>query len=186
MSMKIITVVTGNPGKLAEWRRLFPDDFQLEAADIDLDEIQSLDFEAIVVDKAKRAYEMLHKPLMVEDISAGLDKLGGMPGPFIKFFGEAVGVKDMLLKIGGEEGDPATVIATIAYYDGKQYIVARGEVKGCITADRGTKGFGFDPSFIPNGQSKTFAEMTPQEKDSTSHRSIAIKELAQKLRAAQL
>jgi non-canonical purine NTP pyrophosphatase (RdgB/HAM1 family) len=184
--MKIITVVTGNPGKLAEWRRLFPDDFQLQAADIDLDEIQSLDLEAIVVAKAKRAHEILKKPVVVEDISFGLDKLNGLPGPFIKFFGEALGVRDALIKIGGAEGDPATAIAIVAYYDGKKYIIARGEVRGSITASRGTQGFGFDPIFIPHGQSRTFAEMTPAEKDSTSHRSIALRELAKKLRSAEL
>jgi non-canonical purine NTP pyrophosphatase (RdgB/HAM1 family) len=183
--MKTITIVTGNPGKLAEWKRLFPDDFEFETADIDLDEIQSLDLDAIVTDKAKRAYEIAQKPLIVEDISLGLDKLGGMPGPFIKFFDQALG-REALLTLSGQEGDPARAIATVAYYDGKQLIITRGEVKGTVTASRGTKGFGFDPSFVPNGQPKTYAEMEHQEKDRISHRSIAVRKLVKQLRAKEL
>ncbi|HET6924566.1 MAG TPA: non-canonical purine NTP pyrophosphatase, partial [Candidatus Saccharimonadales bacterium] len=89
--MKTITFVTGNPGKLAEWQRLFPADIRLESADVDLDEIQSLDLEAIAIDKAKRAYAQLQRPVLVEDVAAGLDSLGGLPGPFVKYFEKSIG-----------------------------------------------------------------------------------------------
>lgn len=172
----MITVVTSNPGKLKEWQRLFPADFKLEAADVDLDEIQSANLEDIAIDKAKRAYEILGKPVVVEDVSAGLDNLNGMPGPFIKYFELAMGM-DALFLLAEKAGDPVTVVCTIAYYDGSTTLVARGDIHGSAVPARGNNGFGFDKVFLPDGHTKTFAEMDHEEKDSISHRSQAIKQL---------
>jgi len=175
-----ITLVTGNPGKLNEWQRLFPADYKLAAADVDLDEIQSLDLEAIAADKVKRAYKQLGKPVLVEDVSAGLDNLGGMPGPFIKYFEKRLGL-DALFKLAEKEGDPATVICTVAYYDGKNLITAQGQVNGSVCAPRGENGFGFDKVFVPGDGARSFAELSPQEKDAVSHRSLAVNALVEQL-----
>lgn len=179
--MKTITLVTGNAGKLKEWQRLLPKDITLEAVDIDLDEIQSLDLEAIVIDKAKRAYEQVGKPVLVEDVAAGLVKLGGLPGPFIKYFEIALG-QDALYQLAGKSGEPAIVTATICYYDGVTAITARGDVAGIVVAPRGNNGFGFDVCFQPEGSTKTYAEMDSDEKDSISHRSQALKVLLKQLK----
>ena len=178
--MKTLTLVTGNKGKLAEWKRLLPTTFSLQNLDVDLDEIQSLDLETIIVDKVKRAYKLIQKPIVVEDISAGLDKLNGLPGPFIKFFESSLG-KDALYKLAETQGDPATVRCIVAYYDGQKCLVVQSKVKGTVVAKRGQNGFGFDCVFVPSGQNKTYGEMTPQEKDVLSHRSKAIKQLVKKL-----
>jgi non-canonical purine NTP pyrophosphatase (RdgB/HAM1 family) len=183
--MQTLTFVTGNPGKLAEWQRLFPAEFKLEATDIDLDEIQSLDLTEIAADKARRAYAMVQKPVIVEDISAGLDKLGGLPGPFIKYFEQRLG-RDALFQLADQEGDPVTVVCTIAYYDGHDLITVNATVKGSVAAARGEHGFGFDQCFILAGQTKTYGEMEPSEKDSVSHRAIAVKKLVAKLRSQKL
>lgn len=85
--MKQILLVTGNQHKLKEWQNLCDGHgINLDSIDLDLEEIQSDDPEAIVADKVKRAYELVGKPVIVEDVAAGLDKLDGLPGPFIKFF----------------------------------------------------------------------------------------------------
>lgn len=178
--MRSITLVTGNPGKLKEWQRLFPAGFQLDTADIDLDEIQSMDLEAIAVDKAKRAYGILGKPVVVEDVSAGLDKLGGLPGPFIKYFELELGL-DVLFQLAEYEGDPATAICTVAYYDGTTTLVARGDIHGSVVPPRGKNGFGFDGIFVCDGQNKTLSEMSPAEKDAISHRAQAIQTLAEQI-----
>lgn len=178
---QVITLVTGNPGKLAEWQRLFPAEFRLEAVDVDLDEIQSLDLEVIAVDKAKRAYEKIGTPVLVEDVAVGLDKMKGMPGPFIKYFEVAMG-RDALHQLAGAENEPGIATCTIAYFDGKTALTASGAVRGAIVSPRGEFGFGFDRCFVPVGQSKTFGEMAPDEKDAISHRALAVKELVAKLR----
>lgn len=177
------TLVTGNTGKLAEWRRLFPEDIPLESADIDLEEIQSLDLEAIAIDKAKRAYEQIGSPVLVEDIAAGLNKLHGLPGPFIKFFELQLGA-DALFQLAGREGEAAVVSCVIAYYDGEQAVAVRADVTGIVTSKRGSHGFGFDVCFVPDGQDKTYGQMTPAEKDTISHRAKAIKLLLAHLKAS--
>jgi len=180
--MSAVTLVTGNQGKLAEWRRLVPSDFELEAAEVELDEIQSLDMEQLIADKAKRAYDVVGKPVIVEDIAAGLDRLGGLPGPFVKFFEKRLG-DDALFKLALEQSEPATVICIVAYYDGRELVTARVDLQGTVVPARGEHGFGFDKVFMPAGQSKTYGEMSPVEKDTVSHRAKAVKKLLTKLSA---
>ena len=62
-----VFLVTGNANKLEEWRRQLPSDIEINLVDVDLPEIQSIDPEEIVADKAKRAYEAMDKPVVVED-----------------------------------------------------------------------------------------------------------------------
>ncbi|MXD62607.1 non-canonical purine NTP pyrophosphatase, partial [Escherichia coli] len=75
--MKLI-LVTGNKNKLLEWQRLLPENVTIDSVDVDLVEIQSDNLEEIVADKVRRAYEIVKRPVVVEDISAGLDRLGGL------------------------------------------------------------------------------------------------------------
>lgn len=179
--MQTLTLVTGSKGKLAQWQRLLPDDFLLESIAIDLPEIQTLDLKKLVADKARHAYAKVNKPVVVEDVSAGLNHLEGLPGPFIKFFEERLG-QNALYKLAGREA-AATVSCTIGYFDGTSILYAYGEVTGTVVAPRGNNGFGFDVVFMPNGCSQTYAEMDAADKDMISHRSLAIADLAIKLRA---
>ncbi len=182
--MKKIYLVTGNPNKLREWRAILPDDIQIDSMDIDLPEIQSADPEEIVTDKARRAYEATGEPVVVEDVSAGLEKLGGLPGPFIKFF-----LKQMdsaaLYKLAGAEGEKAVVSCSIAYYDGEELVTVRGDVPGTVVAPRGDDGFGFDVTFVPEGETLTYAEMDESKKNSLSHRQKAIRLFVEKIRGTQ-
>lgn len=178
----MITLVTGNAGKLAEWRRLMPDRFALTSQDIDLNEIQSNDLDTIIADKARRAYQVVQAPVLVEDIAAGLDRLGGLPGPFIKFFEQRLG-NDALHQLCVNPEERGTVHAAIAYYDGEQLITVQSEVKGMIVAARGQNGFGFDSCFVPDGQLLTYGEMSADEKDAVSHRAKAIRQITKELDA---
>ena len=181
-NMNKIYLVTGNTHKLEEWRRQLPSDISIDSIDLDLPEIQSMDPEEIMADKAKRAYEATGKPVVVEDVSAGLVKLGGLPGPFIKFFIKALG-NDALFTLAGNEGESAVVSCSVAYYDGQNLLTVRGDVKGTVVSSRGDNGFGFDQTFIPDGQGSTYAEMSAEQKDNVSHRSAAIKLFVNELRS---
>lgn len=180
--MNKIFLVTGNANKLEEWRRQLPSDIEIDSVDVDLPEIQSIDPEEIMADKAKRAYEATGKPVVVEDVSAGLEKLGGLPGPFVKFFIKKLG-DDVLFQLAGSEDESALVSCSIAYYDGQDLLTVRGDVKGTVVASRGENGFGFDKTFVPEGQNLTYAEMSGEQKDSVSHRSVAIKLFVDQLRS---
>lgn len=178
--MKEIFLVTGNPNKLKEWHQIMPSDISIDSVDIDLTEIQSADPEEIIMDKARRAYEALGKPVVVEDVEAGLEKLNGLPGPFIKFFIKKLG-GDVLYRLAGGEGESAIISCSIAFYDGKKMITVRGDVPGKIVAPRGNAGFGFDATFVPDGETLTYAEMDNTKKNALSHRHKAIQLLIDKL-----
>jgi non-canonical purine NTP pyrophosphatase (RdgB/HAM1 family) len=176
-----ITLVTGSQWKLKEWRRILPSDVTLEHVDIDLPEIQSDDIEEIVIDKAKRAYAVAQRPVVVEDLSAGLVKHQGLPGPFIKFFVKKLGPGALQI-LAGEDGARAVVTCAIASYDGTDVTIATSIVHGTAVAPVGENGFGFDRSFIPDGSDMTFARMSVEDKDRVSHRALAIREFIEKRR----
>lgn len=169
------TLVTGNTHKLTEFKRLLPADYPFKHQALDLDEIQSFDPKVITADKARRAYALIKAPVVVEDVSAGLDGLNGLPGPFIKFFEIQLG-ESALFKLAGTD-TKATITCTIAYYDGKKMLLCQGIVGGSVVPTRQGSGYGFDSVFMPAGQSKTFSQMTPEAKDAISHRGKAVQNL---------
>lgn len=173
---KLIYMVTGNPGKLRELEAIVPDNLHIQMRPLELDEIQSMDLNKIVRDKLQRAYDQLNAPVMVDDVSAGLDSLGGLPGPFFKFFEEEMGPAT-LLKLSGKPGAKATITCTAGYYDGSEFIICQGTTKATIVEPRGKNGFGFDQVVLVDGQQKTNAEMTADEKNQISHRRKAFDKL---------
>jgi inosine triphosphate pyrophosphatase len=178
--MQTITLVTGSSHKLEQWKRMFPKDIPLVNADVDLVEIQSFDPKVITEDKVKRAYAKLKTPVIVEDVSAGLDHLNGLPGPFIKFFNQQLGPSALYILAGKE--CPATVLCTVAYYDGTSLLFGQASVRGTVVPARGTVGFGFDYVFQVEGGTKTRAEMSEEERDACSHRRLALEDLLPELR----
>ena len=176
-----LTLVTGNKHKAEEWRRMMPADFKLTSHAVDLDELQSLDADAVIEHKVRQAYAQLGVPVVVEDVMSGLDELKGLPGPFIKFFVDQLG-PDALHKMH-KGSNKATAICTIGYFDGSHLIIARGVVHGQAVEPRGDTSFGFDCSFLPNGQDQTFGQMPRGLKDNVSHRALAIQDLVHQLRA---
>jgi non-canonical purine NTP pyrophosphatase (RdgB/HAM1 family) len=148
--------------------------------DLDIDEIQSLDLETIVKDKAKKAFARIKEPIIVDDVSAGLASLKGLPGPFIKFFNKTLG-SDALYQLAKPEDDTVTINCMAAYYDGEKFILGRGTVNGKVVAPRGSNGFGFDSVVIPAGQKQTMAEMSEEEKMQVSHRGKAFRALFSQL-----
>jgi len=180
MTMKQITIVTGNPGKVRELKAMAKDKLDFTMYDLDIDEIQSLDLEIIVKDKAKKAFAKIKGPVIVDDVSAGLASLKGLPGPFIKFFNKEMGA-DALYKLSKTENDPVTVTCIAAYFDGAQFILGTGIIDGKVVHPRGRNGFGFDSVVVVDGQNKTMAEMTEDEKMLVSHRGKAFRSLLSQL-----
>ncbi len=174
-------LVTGNPGKLIEARRLAGLDFDSVA--IDLPEIQSLSYEEIVREKAAEAWRRLKVPLVVEEAGLGLSALGGFPGPLVKWMLEAAGAEG-IARAANALGDPrATATCLLLYTDGDREVLAQGETHGTlVTPGRGASGFGFDPVFRPDRSGLTYGELDGAEKDATSHRGKAWRELLHRLR----
>ncbi|MDZ7786531.1 MAG: non-canonical purine NTP pyrophosphatase, partial [Candidatus Saccharibacteria bacterium] len=180
--MKDITLVTGNSHKLKELQAIFPPELHLMSKKLELEEIQGDGIpENIVKDKLTRAYAEIGTPVIVEDVSAELACLNGLPGPFIKFFEGKLG-KGALWKLAKHHDDTsATIRCIMGYFDGHATRLVEGALKGEIVPPRGKNGFGFDFVFIPDGYDRTMAEMSPSEKNALSHRAMATRRLVKQL-----
>jgi non-canonical purine NTP pyrophosphatase (RdgB/HAM1 family) len=175
-----ITLVTGNAHKLRELMAIAPDGLDFTSQKLDLDEIQSLDLHEVVEDKVRRAYDALGTPVIVEDVSAGLKSLNGLPGPFIKFFEQQLG-RGALYTLSKDPTDRLTIHCIAAYFDGEKLLFGEGTMEGDLVAPRGENGFGFDcviePDDQPSDKRRTVAEMSDDEKNTISHRSQAMRDL---------
>lgn len=145
--------------------------FPIEIADVDLVEIQSLNLEDIITNKVKEAYKKLKKPVLVDDVGIFFDAWNGFPGPFIKFLYQSGGGELILKMLAGEKNRNVTIKAAAGFYDGKKLLTCVVDVKGTVaTEERGEDGWAFDFVFIPEGDTRTFAQMGTKEKNKRSHR----------------
>jgi XTP/dITP diphosphohydrolase len=169
-------LVTGNPGKLAEARRMVGRAVEggaIEAVAMDLPEIQSLDYREVLRAKGEEAWRRLGRPLVVEEAGLDLAALGGFPGPLVKWMLEAAGAAGIARTAAALGDSRATARCFLLYQDGERSVVAEGATEGTLVAPRGSGGFGWDPVFQPEGSERTFAELAGQEKDAVSHRGRA-------------
>jgi non-canonical purine NTP pyrophosphatase (RdgB/HAM1 family) len=146
---------------------------------LDLDEIQSLDPHEVVEHKVRQAYDLLHKPVLVEDAGLIFTAMGKLPGTFVKWFIEEIGYEG-LIDLANSLPDQ-TAVGRVCYglYDGEALHFFDGEMRGRIAKEArdGGMGFGFDPIFINDGFDKTRAEMTEEEYVRSSYRTPAIQKL---------
>ena len=144
--------------------------------------------------KAVAIVEATGEPAVADDTGLEVDALGGAPGVYsARFAGEdatyADNVAKMLDSLAGHP-DPAErtarfrTVALVRFPDGGE-VIAEGVVDGTMATEaRGDAGFGYDPLFIPaEGDGRTFAEMTPDEKHAVSHRGRAFRALRDALTA---
>lgn len=141
--------------------------------------------------KAMALVEATGFPAIADDTGLEVDALDGAPGVYSsRFAGEhatyADNVAELLERLEGvAHAARRARFATIAiarWPDGRE-VIARGAVEGAIAvAPRGVGGFGYDPIFVPiEGDGRTFAEMTPNEKHELSHRGRAFRALGDRL-----
>lgn len=176
-----ITLVTGNVGKIREFERMLG--FKLDREKIDLPEMQAIDITEVSISKVDVAYEALRRPVLVDDTGLFIEAWNGLPGALVKWFLDSVGDVGITRMMEGETNRSARVMTSLAYKDSSHKFVVTGEVKGVIAdGPRGKNGFGYDSIFIPQGYSKTFAEMDSKEKDIVSMRARAVEALLVELR----
>ena len=178
-ALPYLEVATANRGKLAEFRRLLPD-YEIHGIKLDIEEIQSLDPYKVVAHKAIQAYKANnYNPILVEETSLALRGLGGRPGTYIKDFSEDSEMRRMIVESWLAGRDRAAVAKTlVAVFDGSEAQIREGSTAGSIAeALRGSNGFGWDDMFIPEGETRTFAEMGADEKDRHSMRRKALEAL---------
>lgn len=163
---KLPIYITGNQNKADYLARILG--IELAHYKLDLDEIQSVSQEEIIEHKVKQAYEILKKPVLVEDTALFFNALDGLPGPFVKFFVTAKDGQNIMCRmLDGFEDRSAYASAIYAYYDGETICTFNGRLNGVIAdTPRGGGGYGWDAVFQPEGYGgRTRAELTPEEDD---------------------
>lgn len=172
--MKLI-FITGNKGKFDEASKIITD---LEQKDIDLTEIQSLDPKVIIRAKLEEAKKQVGGNIIVEDGSLCIDAIKGLPGPMAKWFLKILGNNGFYKMVKNYEDKRATINVILGVsFENETTQFFEGSISGVIVAPRGENGFGWDKIFMPNGFDKTFAEMTPEEKNEISMRKVAFQKL---------
>lgn len=184
MILDKITFATGNQAKVRETQEILKID--LEIADIDLDEIQEIDLEKVALHKLNQAFEIVKKPVIIDDVSFSINAWNGFPGPLVKWVLKAGKGPELLLKmLEGEDDRSAVASLAIGYHDGTKPYLFFGQAKGTVASEiRGDNGFGWDRIFIPDGYEQTYADMDSKLKNSISHRSIALRKLSDFLKQA--
>ena len=187
-----ILVGTHNKGKFIEISDLLPKKVK-KISPIDLDIKSPIEngktFEENSEIKAEFFCKNSNLVTLSDDSGLEVDALNGEPGIFSSRFAEDLGgfenaMKKILERIKKiNKGSKAQFISslTIQWPDGKK-ITETGVIKGSLTDIRGENGFGYDPIFVPEGYSKTFAEMNYKEKLKIDHRQIAYKKLYEKIK----
>jgi XTP/dITP diphosphohydrolase len=188
-----LVLATRNTAKLAELRRIVAAVSTVELLGLgDLpayDEVpeSGATFADNALLKAREAVRHTGLPAVADDSGLTVAALNGMPGVLSARWAGGHGddvanlrlVLDQVHDVPDERRDAAFVCAAaLVTPDGTERVV-HGQVDGVLLREpRGTGGFGYDPIFLPHGESRTTAEMSAAEKDAISHRGKAFRELA--------
>lgn len=176
MCEKTIVFVTGNQGKLREVKEILQPhiSYNLEHVDLDLNEYQG-EIDDICKRKCQDAFAQVNRPVVVEDTSLCFNALGGLPGPYVKWFLKKVGPAGLSKMLTGFEDKTGTAVCTFGFANESGHVeLFRGETHGTIVDPRGDQGFGWDSCFLPDGSNQTYAEMSSQDKNLISHRKRAL------------
>jgi XTP/dITP diphosphohydrolase len=183
---RVVFFATGNIHKFNEARRVLAE-YKIAVGMLRMKdtEIQSASLMEIAQASAREVFKRCGLPVIVEDAGLFIDELNGFPGPYAAYAYKTIGNKGLLKFMKSVENRKAWFQSAIAYCDSEAEapVVFEGEAEGEITVDErsgsGKSGFGFDPIFQPDGSAKTFAEMTPEEKNGFSHRAKAVRKFAE-------
>ena len=200
--MKLL-LATRNAGKLAELRRILAEDLGPGIEVLGLADVPEYPeapetgatFAENALAKARDAVAATGLAAVADDSGLAVDALAGMPGVLsARWVGRHGDDEGNLRLVLGQLGDvpderrgAAFVCAAALVVPGEPGIsretVEHGEWRGTLVrAPRGSGGFGYDPIFVPDGQRRTSAELSPEEKDAASHRGLAFRALLPALR----
>ena len=185
----ILVMATHNAGKLMAMQKAFADfPFEIQSITDFTDQIPEetgTTFEENSLIKARTAFHLTGMPSVADDSGLSIDALGGAPGVYAADLAtEEDGTRnypkafELLKHQLGEEDKTARFVGVIAYVDRDVEKLIRAETVGVVDfssyihLDKET--FGYDPIFIPEGDTRTYAQMGAEEKATYSHRSKAI------------
>lgn len=192
--MREIVIASGNRGKVREIEMLLKD---LAVRTLSLEDFPNAPavlenkatLEGNAVKKAREIAEFTGLPAIADDSGLEVDALDGRPGVLsARYAGPDANSEAnrtlLLSELDGINDRSARFRTVAAFVDDDEVHVFDGTCEGLIAvAERGEAGFGYDSIFIPESDTRTFAEMTAEEKNKVSHRSEAFQKFAAFLRS---
>jgi len=180
--MKTLYFITSNEGKLKEAKaKLLDVDIEVVQKNLGYPEIQANVLEDVAYFGVKYIQEKFNHPFILEDAGLFIDGLDGFPGVYSAYVFYTVGCSGILKLLDGVDTNKrkACFRSVFAYgAPGKKPKFFIGECNGRISnREQGAHGFGYDPIFIPNGDTRTFAQMDTEEKNRFSHRGKSLEKL---------
>ncbi len=178
--MKVLFATT-NPGKIAEVKQILPN-LNVEIFSQEVPEVKSVDPIETIVEKAKAAFLLAKKPILVDDTCLFFNAFNGFPGTYTKFAVGTVGLENLIMLLEGKDSS-AYFLASLGFaFEEKGEVkvkVFQGRVDGKIVPE--SKGFPkhglpYDYVFVPDGFEKTFAELEDNVKNLISHRGKALRQ----------
>jgi len=151
-------------------------------------------FEENALIKARHYFKLSNMPVIADDSGFCIPVLNNQPGIFSARFAEAdqnyskafKKIQLLLQQKGIKQYDGVNayfICYLVLFFDENNFIVTNGKINGKLNFSTNVSGgFVYDPIFIPNGYNKTFAKMSQQEKNSISHRSVAMKKMIKKIK----
>ncbi len=198
--MSRVVLASRNAHKIEEMARILDDAglhvevVGIDAFDgvVDVPEVAETEdsFEGNALLKARAVCAATGVPAVADDSGLCVDALNGMPGILSARWsgggGDVANLELVLAQLGDTPderlGAQFRCAVALVLPDGREATV-HGEMRGrLVRAPRGTHGFGYDPIFVPDGESRTSAELTSEEKDAISHRGNALRALVPVLR----
>jgi XTP/dITP diphosphohydrolase len=187
-----LVLATANPGKVEELRAAVAEWGSVHVLSLDAfpgvacPEENDTSYVENAVLKARAVAAATAVPALGDDSGLEVDALGGAPGPrSARYAGEDANDEQNLSKLIAALADVPAALRTARYRcvavlvaPNGETDVAEGTVEGLLIDEpRGSGGFGYDPIFVPVGESRTMAELAPDEKDTISHRGRAFRAL---------
>ena len=194
--MTTLLLATANRKKLAELQRIL--DVTLGASRVSLVGLGDFDdypdvpetgltFGENALIKAREAASRTGLPTVADDSGLAVDALNGMPGVFSarwsgKHGDDRANLELVLAQISDvadeHRGAAFVCAAALVLPNGREHLVEGRQTGRILRGRRGAGGFGYDPIFLGDGQDRTNAELSPEEKDAISHRGKALRELS--------
>ena len=174
--------VTSNANKRREASEILGLELRSESPEVS--EIQALDLREVAAEKAREARRVLgspKEPVLVEDSGFVIEAWNGLPGAFTKWFMTTVGNEGICDMLHESLPRAARAVCVVAVADDEGVEILPGEVPGSLArSPRGEGGFGWDAIFVPEGDTRTYAEMG-EEKHADSHRARAFNAARERL-----
>lgn len=167
-----IRFLSGNEHKITEVRKILePIGAEIIPVEWKIEELQTEDVYRLVRDKVNKAFDRIGRPLFVEHTGLYLDGLNGLPAGLTQIFWDKLEADSFATLVQRLETPVVTAKTVLGYCDGRQIYFFEGAVQGRVPpTPAGSRHFQWDCVFIPEGSTKTFAQLGERKNDLSMRR----------------